>query len=123
MTCMRGEEAARLFYDEERFRRADALPRRVRALVGEGGVQTLDDDAHRHRKQLFTELMRPDAVAALDAVFAETWARHVTRWERGQGPVVLYDRVGELLCEAVCAWAASRSTPATSDGGPQTSTP
>jgi fatty-acid peroxygenase len=104
--CMRGAEAARLFYDEARFRRADALPRRVRAtLVGEGAVQTLDDDVHRRRKRLHMGLMSPDAVAELDACFADTWARHARRWRDDGGRVVLYDALGLVLCEAVCAWA------------------
>lgn len=38
--CMTGEEAARVFYDTERFIRKGAAPRRVKAtLFGFGGVQ------------------------------------------------------------------------------------
>ena len=47
---MTGEEAARLFYDNEKFQRHDAMPKRVqKTLLGIGGVQGLDDECHRHR--------------------------------------------------------------------------
>lgn len=49
--CMRGEDMARLFYDEERFIREGAAPLRVKqTLFGNGGVQGLDGAAHRDRK-------------------------------------------------------------------------
>jgi fatty-acid peroxygenase len=52
------EEAARLFDDAERFQRAGAAPRRVKAtLLGEGGVQSLDGEAHRRRKAMFMSPM------------------------------------------------------------------
>ncbi len=50
-TCLRGREAARIFYDETRIVRAGAMPAPVRrTLLGEGGVQGLDGEAHRARK-------------------------------------------------------------------------
>ena len=59
--CMIGPEAARVFYDTERFQRRDAIPKRVqKTLFGEGGVQVLDDDVHRNRKQMFMSLMTPE---------------------------------------------------------------
>ena len=42
--CISGEEAARAFYDEGRFIRKTAIPKRIqKALFGEHGVQVLDD--------------------------------------------------------------------------------
>lgn len=47
-----GEEAAHLFYDEEKFKRKGAMPKPVLAtLLGKGSVLTLDDENHRHRKK------------------------------------------------------------------------
>ena len=104
--CMRGEEAARLFYDEERFERAGVLPRRVQAtLVGEGGVQSLDGEAHRHRKAMFMGLMDEEAVVDLGAHFSDAWRRTTARWASSSAPVVLYDEVGRLLFEVGCTWA------------------
>lgn len=55
--CMSGEEAAKLFYDEQLFQRQHAAPRMLqKTLFGQGGVQGLDGDAHRHRKLLFLSL-------------------------------------------------------------------
>jgi fatty-acid peroxygenase len=106
VVAMRGEEAARLFYDAERFRREGAAPRRVAAtLFGHGGVQALDGEAHHRRKGLFLSLMGPEALTDLRALFAAGWDRAAERWERDGGDVVLYDEVGRLLCETVCTWA------------------
>ncbi|NAW28273.1 cytochrome P450, partial [Salmonella sp. sc-h42] len=56
-TCLRGREAARVFYDETRISRAGAMPAPVRrTLLGEGGVQGLDGEAHRARKRVFMSL-------------------------------------------------------------------
>jgi fatty-acid peroxygenase len=47
---MGGEEAAKLFYDEDKFKRGGTPPEpAVATLLGKGGVQHLDDDAHRNR--------------------------------------------------------------------------
>src|SRR5215208_2902041 len=62
--CMRGAEAARVFYEPGRFTRKRALPLPVLALMQDlGSVQVLDDAAHRHRKQMFMGLMTPAALA------------------------------------------------------------
>jgi fatty-acid peroxygenase len=54
---MQGEEAAKVFYDENKFKRKKAAPKFVKkTLFGQGGVQGLDEDRHRHRKQLFMSL-------------------------------------------------------------------
>jgi len=59
--CLRGEDAAKVFYDNERFCRKNAAPKRVqKTLLGEGGVQGLDGETHRQRKQVFMSLMTPE---------------------------------------------------------------
>jgi fatty-acid peroxygenase len=103
--CVHGPEAAEVFYDPARFRRADAVPGRVRkTLFGEGAVQGLDDAAHRQRKELFLSLVGPEGVARLAGHTAEEWDRAVRRWEAADR-VVLFDAAGELMCRAACAWA------------------
>src|SRR3546814_17490037 len=50
--CMRGEDAARLFYDEGRFERSGVAPVRVQeTLFGRGGVQGSDGAAHRSSEE------------------------------------------------------------------------
>lgn len=56
--CFKGEEAAKVFYDPEKFTRQKAAPKRLqKTLFGQGGVQGMDGDAHRHRKEMFMSLM------------------------------------------------------------------
>lgn len=103
--CMTGPAAAELFYDEERFMRRGAAPARMqKTLFGQGGVQGLDGEAHRRRKQLFLSLMTPERIDQLAELTGEWWgayARHWTAMDR----VVLYDEMREILTRAVCAWS------------------
>src|SRR5215207_5494882 len=81
--CMRGAEAARVFYEPGRFTRKRALPLPVLALMQDlGSVQVLDDAAHRHRKQMFMGLMAPEALARLADLTADAWDAAVSRWQR-----------------------------------------
>jgi fatty-acid peroxygenase len=103
--CMRGEPAARIFYDNERFVRAGAAPSRVKkTLFGAGGVQGLDGVAHRHRKQLFMSTLSRAAAGALAGRFGEDWRAAIADWARADR-VVLHDEVARLLAGAVCGWA------------------
>lgn len=103
--CMTGPEAAELFYDERRFMRHGAAPGRLqKTLFGQGGVQGLDDEAHRHRKQMFMRLMTPERIAKLAERTADEWRTCARKWASMER-VVLYDELHELLTRAVCAWA------------------
>lgn len=103
--CMRGEEAARVFYDRERFMRSGGAPKLMqKTLLGEGGVQALDDEAFLQRKAMFMALMGPDAIARLAAQTAGIWRAYGEKWAE-MDEVVLSDEVTELLCRAVCGWA------------------
>ena len=78
---MTGPEAAELFYDEDRFSRGGAAPGWLKkTLFGKGGVQGLDGEAHRHRKQMFTFLMSPDRVERLGAMTADWWQVYAQKW-------------------------------------------
>ncbi|WP_030274612.1 cytochrome P450 [Micromonospora globosa] len=103
--CLRGREAAELFYDEERFVRRGAMPMRgQRTLTGVGGVQGLDGQAHLVRKAMFMSIMTPAAIRRLGEIFDEQWRARIRDWAEG-GPVVLYDEVGKILTRTVWAWA------------------
>ncbi|NVI88695.1 cytochrome P450 [Actinomadura sp. BRA 177] len=114
-TCMTGADAARVFYDPDRFVRDGAAPRRLRlTLFGEGGVQGLDGRRHAARKRMFMSLMTPEARDGLRDLVARTWRERIGEW-RDERQVVLFDEVGEVLCRAVCAWTgvplAARQVP------------
>nr|WP_259372052.1 cytochrome P450 [Caldimonas mangrovi] len=103
--CMTGPNAAALFYDRSRFQRTGAAPEPLRAtLFGQGGVQGLDGDAHRHRKAMFMSLVTAAQVDALARRFEDELQTAARQWSR-QPQVVLYDALHEPLTQAVCGWA------------------
>lgn len=104
--CGTGRDFAELFYDPERFRRAGAPPDRIqKTLLGRGGIQSLDEEAHRKRRQIFLDLTDADRVAELRDVTARCWDLYLLRWST-MDQVVLRDELPELLTRAVCEWAA-----------------
>lgn len=103
--CMQGEEAAKIFYDTNRFLRKGAMPKRAqKTLLGEGGVQGLDGDQHRQRKQMLMSLMTPQRINQLANITAEKWHGYIKKWEN-MDKVVLFPQVREILSRAVCNWA------------------
>ena len=103
--CMTGPEAARLFYDPSRFVRSGAPPGRIeKTLFGQGGVQGLDDEAHRHRKRMFMSLMTPEQIGRMAETTAEWWRTYTHRWSSSMNEVVLYDELNELLTRSACTW-------------------
>jgi fatty-acid peroxygenase len=102
---MRGLEATKLFYDPDKFVRKGAAPRAVqKTLFGMGGIQGLDDDAHRHRKELFLTVVTRERVAALNSKFTEWWEVYAGRWQ-DKKPFALYGELQKLLCRTVSDWA------------------
>jgi fatty-acid peroxygenase len=103
--CLTGPEAAELFYDPQRFQRDGAAPAALqKTLLGRGGVQTLDDEAHRHRKRMFLAIVTPERVARLADGVAEQWRKAAAGW-RSQPRTELYGALHEPMTRAVCAWA------------------
>lgn len=103
--CMQGHEAARLFYDEQRFKREGALPGFAkRTLTGEQGVQTLDNAAHRHRRRMITALTTASEAQRLAATVEDVWSSALPSWAEREH-VVLLDEVRTVLLIAVCRWA------------------
>lgn len=109
--CLSGPEAAALFYDLNRFQRQDAAPEPVRAtLFGKGGVQGLDDAAHRQRKALFMRLTHGDALQGLLAHAADAWRECADEWLVLGEELVFYDAMRTLLTRAACRWAGLPQT-------------
>lgn len=102
--CMSGKEAAELFYDQKRFERYGAAPKRVqKTLFGENAIQSMDGKAHIHRKQLFLSLMTPQHQKQLSDLVMKQLQRSVSRWEGKK--IILFDRVKNILCWSACRWA------------------
>ncbi|MCB0061543.1 MAG: cytochrome P450 [Caldilineaceae bacterium] len=103
--CMRGEAAAQLFYDTDRFSRQGAMPSAVRnSLLGFHGVQGLDGEAHQHRKGMLMSLMVPPRIAALTQLLQQQWHVYIEKWQRRE-QVVLLDELREVIFSAVCMWS------------------
>jgi fatty-acid peroxygenase len=102
--CIRGEEAAKLFYDNALIKRAGAAPKRIRrSLLGEGGVHGLDDREHVNRKQMFLSLMAPANIERLRELTLAAWISQSESWQK-LDRVVLLEEVPQILCRAVCEW-------------------
>lgn len=104
--CIHGREAAEIFYDETKFMRQGAVPRRVvSSLFGKGGLQGLDGAEHRRRKAAFLSLMTPANLERLLEITGEEWRLAIRAWEARTTPIVLFDEAQLLLTRAVCRWA------------------
>jgi fatty-acid peroxygenase len=101
---MRGEEAAEIFYDDSRFSREGATPKRFKkTLLGKGGVQGLDGDEHVHRKRMFMQEMNPDSLARLEEFFEAHLQKAISSWEK-QPEITFFDEIEEVLFRAACDW-------------------
>lgn len=88
--CMRGHQAAALFYGPQRFARAGVAPTWLqKRLFGVGGVQRLDGAAHRHRKQMFMSRTTPARIERLAGITADWLHSYAEKWTRLER-VVLY---------------------------------
>ncbi|HWO96425.1 MAG TPA: cytochrome P450 [Bacillus sp. (in: firmicutes)] len=103
--CMGGKEAAEVFYDTEKFKRKGAAPNRVvQTLFGKNGVQALDGQAHKHRKEMFMSIMSPDELEKLTDIAKKQWEIAVNKWGQ-MDKVILYEEAKEMMCRTACQWA------------------
>ena len=103
--CVRGEDAARMFYQPGRFTRRHALPAASLALLQDfGSVLALDGDAHRKRKAMFMSLYGPLERQRLVGLAAAQWRAGFARWP-ALSAVAVHDAAQDVLCRAACQWA------------------
>ncbi|MFC5591616.1 cytochrome P450 [Sporosarcina soli] len=103
--CMVGKAAAEVFYDTEKFKRKDAAPNRaVQTLFGKNGVQALDGQDHKHRKEMFMSIMSLEGLQSLTDITKKQWKFALNKWEQ-MDEVILYEEVKEILCRTACYWA------------------
>lgn len=103
--CMIGEEAAKIFYNPEYFKRHGAAPKRIqKTLFGENAIQTMDGEEHIHRKQHFMSLLTDKHQKQLSEVVMENWEKSLETWEESK-EIVLFDEAKIVLCAAACQWA------------------
>lgn len=100
-----GEEAAKIFYDTEKFKREGAMPKPLKmSLFGEGSLHGMDGEAHLHRKRTFLSMFTPDRVEDLKQYALKELDRKASQW-RERERVILFDEFAEILTRAGCAWA------------------
>lgn len=102
--CMGGKEAAKLFYDSNKFQRQGAAPNRIiETLFGQNSVQTLDGIEHQHRKKMFLNVMSKEKVNELLEITKIEWEKALDRWSK-EVEIVFYDEIKVLLCKAAFKW-------------------
>lgn len=103
--CLSGAEWAEVFSDNEKFRRQDASPARLKnTLLGQGGVQGVDGAAHRNRKRMFLAETDHHKAERLRSIFEKHWLARLAEWEH-RGQIMLHDEMRSLLCAAATEWA------------------
>ena len=103
--CMTGEDAAKVFYDSERFYRNGATPKRVqKTLFGVGAIQSMDGENHIHRKHLFMSLMTTPQQNQLAKLTMEQLEDSIKKW-KDKKQIILFDETKLILCKVACQWA------------------
>jgi len=102
--CMRGQEAVTLFYNNDKFKRNGAVPKRVvSSFFGKNSVQTLDTNSHYHRKNMLMSVMTNERILQLKTIIKQQWEKAIDQWEQME-QVVLYEEVQQLLFRSACEW-------------------
>ncbi|WP_407149888.1 cytochrome P450 [Bradyrhizobium sp. ORS 86] len=104
--CVFGEDAARMFYEPDRFTRQGALPSStLKLLQDEGSVAVLDAEAHAQRKQMFLSLMTPERLRLFAQLASEVLLDAAADQRSQNGGVINLDQaLRGVLCDAACRW-------------------
>jgi fatty-acid peroxygenase len=112
VVCLRGGEAAGVFYGGAPLSRRGAAPKSaMRLLQDEGSVQTLEGCPHRQRKALFMRLVDEAALAELSGHFATAFDEAATGWAK-RPHIVLHEELVPILTRAATSFCGLPSTPA-----------
>ena len=110
--CMRGPAAAEAFYHPGRMTRVGAVPPNVLALLQDkGSVHTLDDEAHRVRKQMFMSMMSPAALEAMVKRVVSHLDSAASTWQQS-ARVALHAALQTVYCQSICEWVGIDLAPA-----------
>lgn len=98
-----GADAAQKFYNPENFKREGAMPDLViKTLFGKEGVQTLDEEEHHHRKNIFMDLMTPERMEDYHKILDK---KMTAALEAEQGTFELFSLTRRVLFETVTEWS------------------
>jgi len=104
VTVIRGADAARIFYEGDRFGRDRSMPTSVTHLLqDDSSVQSLSGTAHFHRKSMFVRMLATNAALdSLGRITAEEWRDALSRWP---DEVTLLEEVPQILTRTALRWA------------------
>jgi fatty-acid peroxygenase len=102
VVCVRGSEAAKMFYSD-RLTRVGAMPVTALKLLQDfGSCQMLDGREHRRRKSMFLSMMGQAEAEKVGRLFEQRWKEEIGA---GAGRVVLFDFSRHLLTKVALEWA------------------
>lgn len=102
--CIKGRDAAKIFYDPDLFVRNGANPESVKSILfGKGGIQGLDGEQHKNRKELFMQLMSEESIEHFGLIFKDWLQIYALEWTK-KNSIVLYDEMKEILTQTSCEW-------------------
>jgi len=99
--AMRGEEAAKLFFDEHKFLRQGAARAEQSALAAAGIVPA--DESAFVSKDLALQVMTPESLNKLEAIFSERLNDCLDHWQT-RNNITLFHEAEKILCIAACEW-------------------
>jgi len=103
--CFGGEDAAKTFYDTEKFIRKGAVPPPIqKTLTGEQAIHTTDAREHHHRKAMFMSLLTDPNIERLQDLLREELEKASLVWQ-SIPRIVLFRESAEVLSKAICKWA------------------
>lgn len=103
--CMAGEQAAEVFYDNDKFKRKGAIPKPLKkSLLGEKGIHGKDGEMHKQRKRMHLSMMTPERIEEMKRIAVEELDNKVSKWEKKK-KVVLFEEMHEILTRTGCRWA------------------
>lgn len=103
--CMAGEEAAEIFYDDEKFTRKGAVPKPLKkTLLGENTIHEQEGEVHKQRKRMHLSMMTPERLEDMKRIAIEELNIKATQWENKE-QVILFEEMHEILTRAGCRWA------------------
>ena len=103
--CFGGEDAAKTFYDPDKFMRKGAVPPPVqKTLTGKNAIHTTDGAEHNNRKEMFMSLMTPENIKRLTTLVQQELYKALHQWQNIE-EVILFHESRVILCKAICAWA------------------
>jgi fatty-acid peroxygenase len=102
--CISGEEACKIFYDEELFQRKGAMPKRIqKTLFGVNAIQGMDNNAHIQRKLFFMSLMTEAHQKKLAELFEKEMKDSVNEWIN-KNEIILSHEAKNIICKVACFW-------------------